>query len=119
VGKLCESWLLCAFQISLSSADASNSNKGVLNHHFAPANLSDNDEIQQPVAVDLLVTGSVPAGSGLSSSAAMVVASTLAFLAVNGKVKFLGTFLLFLLLYRRLLARECSHCLGKCSTKQG
>lgn len=35
--------------------------------------------------VDLLVTGSVPAGSGLSSSAAMVVASTLAFLAVNGK----------------------------------
>ena len=37
--------------------------------------------------VDLLVTGSVPAGSGLSSSAAMVVASTLAFLAVNGKVR--------------------------------
>ncbi|KIJ98167.1 hypothetical protein K443DRAFT_680961 [Laccaria amethystina LaAM-08-1] len=60
---------------------------GVLNHHFAPANLSDNDEIQQPVAVDLLVTGSVPAGSGLSSSAAMVVASTLAFLAVNGKLE--------------------------------
>jgi galactokinase len=39
-----------------------------------------------PVPVDLLVTGSVPAGSGLSSSAAMVVASTLAFLAVNGKL---------------------------------
>lgn len=36
--------------------------------------------------VDLLVTGSVLAGSGLSSSAAMVVASTLAFLAVNGKL---------------------------------
>lgn len=34
--------------------------------------------------MDLLVTGSVPAGSGLSSSAAMVVSSTLAFLAVNG-----------------------------------
>lgn len=79
----------------LSSADASNSNKGVLNHHFAPANLSDNDEVQKPVAVDLLVTGSVPAGSGLSSSAAMVVASTLAFLAVNGKVKPLGTFCFF------------------------
>lgn len=39
-----------------------------------------------PVPVDLLVTGSVPAGSGLSSSAAMVVASTLAFMAVNGKL---------------------------------
>lgn len=60
---------------------------GVLNHHFAPANPCDNDEVQKPVAVDLLVTGSVPAGSGLSSSAAMVVASTLAFLAVNGKLE--------------------------------
>ncbi|KAJ7234182.1 GHMP kinase [Mycena haematopus] len=39
-----------------------------------------------PLPVDLLVTGSVPAGSGLSSSAAMVVASTLAFLAINGKL---------------------------------
>ena len=40
----------------------------------------------EPVSVDLLVTGSVPPGSGVSSSAAMVVASTLAFLAVNNKV---------------------------------
>ena len=39
-----------------------------------------------PKPVDMLVTGSVPAGSGLSSSAAMVVASTLAFLAVNDKL---------------------------------
>ena len=44
-------------------------------------------ESDVPVPVDLLVTGSVPAGSGLSSSAAMVVASTLAFIAVNGKVR--------------------------------
>ncbi|KDR75975.1 hypothetical protein GALMADRAFT_247167 [Galerina marginata CBS 339.88] len=53
---------------------------GVLNHHFSGGRGS-------PIPVDLLVTGSVPAGSGLSSSAAMVVASTLAFLAVNGKLE--------------------------------
>lgn len=44
-----------------------------------------NDE--KPRSLDLLVTGSVPAGSGLSSSAAMVVASTLSFLAVNDKLE--------------------------------
>ncbi|KAF7337055.1 Galactokinase gal [Mycena venus] len=53
---------------------------GVLEEHFTgPA--------AHPIPVDLLVTGSVPAGSGLSSSAAMVVASTLAFLAINGKLE--------------------------------
>ncbi|KIJ51519.1 hypothetical protein M422DRAFT_58977 [Sphaerobolus stellatus SS14] len=52
---------------------------GVLEHFF-----QNTDE--KPVGCDLLVLGSVPAGSGLSSSAAMVVASTLAFLAVNNKV---------------------------------
>ncbi|KAH9481177.1 Galactokinase [Psilocybe cubensis] len=53
---------------------------GVLNQHFA------GEKREEPVPVDLLVSGTVPAGSGLSSSAAMVVASTLAFLVVNGKL---------------------------------
>lgn len=52
---------------------------GVLNHFFFPSSIS-----PVPVPVDILVTGNVPPGSGLSSSAAMVVSSTLAFLAVNG-----------------------------------
>ncbi|CCM02772.1 uncharacterized protein FIBRA_04880 [Fibroporia radiculosa] len=58
---------------------------GVLNHFF-PAAAGSTTTGPHPVPVDLLVTGCVPAGSGLSSSAAMVVASTLAFLAVNNKV---------------------------------
>lgn len=52
-----------------------------MNHYF---NAGLNGPESLPVPVDLLVTGTVPAGSGLSSSAAMVVSSTLAFLAVNG-----------------------------------
>lgn len=52
---------------------------GVLNHFFSPSSIS-----PAPVPVDILVTGNVPPGSGLSSSAAMVVSSTLTFLAVNG-----------------------------------
>ncbi|KLO11436.1 galactokinase gal [Schizopora paradoxa] len=44
------------------------------------------NENDLPNGIDLLVTGSVPAGSGLSSSAAVVVASTLSFLVVNDKL---------------------------------
>ncbi|KAF8072214.1 ribosomal protein S5 domain 2-type protein [Lyophyllum atratum] len=58
---------------------------GVLEHYFK-SDISTAETAKHPIPVDLLVTGSVPAGSGLSSSAAMVVASTLAFLAVNGKL---------------------------------
>ncbi|KAF8628794.1 hypothetical protein AX15_003710 [Amanita polypyramis BW_CC] len=53
---------------------------GVLEQFFA-------EGIKDPIVpVDMLFMGTVPAGSGLSSSAAMVVASSLAFLAVNGKL---------------------------------
>ncbi|CAL1717415.1 unnamed protein product [Somion occarium] len=52
---------------------------GVLNRFFTSSD-------EYPVPVNILVSGNVPAGSGLSSSAAMVVASTLAFLAVNHKL---------------------------------
>ncbi|TFK82427.1 galactokinase gal [Polyporus arcularius HHB13444] len=56
---------------------------GVLNRFFSAASGTQ----EHPVPVDLLFTGSVPSGSGLSSSAAMVVASTLAFLTVNNKLE--------------------------------
>jgi len=53
--------------------------QGVLNNFFGEG--TDN-----PTPVDMLVSGNVPAGSGLSSSAGMVVASTLGFLTVNDKL---------------------------------
>lgn len=38
------------------------------------------------MGMEALFTSSIPAGSGVSSSAALIVASTLAFLVVNGKL---------------------------------
>ncbi|KZS92424.1 Galactokinase [Sistotremastrum niveocremeum HHB9708] len=55
---------------------------GVLNRFFHHTS----KELERPQGVDLLVTGSVPSGAGLSSSAAMVVASTLSFLVINDKL---------------------------------
>ena len=57
----------------------STSFQGVLNNFFR-------EGASDPTPVDMFVSGTIPAGSGLSSSAAMVVASTLGFLAVNGKL---------------------------------
>jgi galactokinase len=54
--------------------------KGVLEKYF-PAGSSDT-----PVGMEALFTSNIPAGSGVSSSAALIVASTLAFLVVNGKL---------------------------------
>ncbi|KDN50733.1 hypothetical protein RSAG8_01231, partial [Rhizoctonia solani AG-8 WAC10335] len=53
---------------------------GVLNKFFTTPNDGN------PLGFDMLVTGTVPAGSGLSSSAAMVVASTLCFLTINKRL---------------------------------
>ncbi|KAG8906812.1 galactokinase [Tulasnella sp. 403] len=54
---------------------------GVLSHFFV------NKDGPSPKGADFVATGSVPLGGGLSSSAALVVASTLAFLCVNNKLQ--------------------------------
>lgn len=86
MGGIRESWVLRSSDFPFLScfrghAEGCDLFQGVLNHYFDPQL---NGPGSSPIPVDLLVTGSVPAGSGLSSSAAMVVSSTLAFLAVNG-----------------------------------
>lgn len=90
MGKLREGRILresfCALLMPALKARLTSNIQGVLSHYFRPSK-SVAGSPSHPVPVDLLVTGSVPAGSGLSSSAAMVVASTLAFLAVNGLVR--------------------------------
>lgn len=77
VGELCQSGIsgkcfaerfLCLIQ-----------QKGVLEKYF-PAGSSD-----APLGMEALFTSNIPAGSGVSSSAALIVASTLAFIVVNGK----------------------------------
>jgi galactokinase len=52
---------------------------GVLNHFFKQEG--------SPQACNVLVHGTIPAGSGLSSSAAMVVASSLSFLLMNNRIE--------------------------------
>lgn len=82
MGGIRESWILRPSDLPfLSCFRGRDLFQGVLNHYFEP---EANNSESLPVPVYLLVTGTVPAGSGLSSSAAMVVSSTLAFLAVNG-----------------------------------
>lgn len=84
MGELCESRILCTPFTDLTSLSLNAVTlQGVLEHFFKAADV-------MPVGFDLLVTGSVPAGSGLSSSAAMVVASTLAFLTMNKKLDHLN-----------------------------
>lgn len=53
--------------------------QGVLNRFFRSSGA-------EPTGINMLVDGTVPSGSGLSSSAAMVVASTLTFLTMNNKL---------------------------------
>jgi galactokinase len=57
---------------------------GVLNHFFPT---DDSGLVAgQPEGFDLLISSTLPPGSGLSSSAAVVVVSTLAFLVMNKKL---------------------------------
>jgi galactokinase len=54
--------------------------QGVLERFFPQGS------VEQPIGIEALFTSTIPAGSGVSSSAALIVASTLAFLVVNHKL---------------------------------
>ena len=54
--------------------------QGVLERFFSEGSK------EEPVGMNSLVASTIPAASGVSSSAALIVASTLAFLVVNNKL---------------------------------
>jgi len=61
-------------------ADAERPNQGVLERLFAQGGE------ERPNGFDALISSSIPSGAGVSSSAALIVASTLAALAANDKL---------------------------------
>lgn len=63
-----------------STEDTEQPDQGVLERFFAQ------DGEGRPSGFDALISSSIPSGAGVSSSAALIVASTLAALAANEKL---------------------------------
>ena len=63
-----------------SKADTEQPDQGVLEHLFAQGGE------ERPNGFDALISSSIPSGAGVSSSAALIVASTLAALTANDKL---------------------------------